>query len=58
MKIDMQTIVEKVKSTFNELNKAKSDECRKDDQIREMESRHSMKDGQIASLKEERDRLI
>lgn len=54
----MQTIVEKVKSTFNELNKAKSDEGRKDDQIREMESRHSMKDGQIASLKEERDRLI
>ena len=36
MKIDMQTIVEKVKSTFNELNQAKSDEGRKEGKLKEL----------------------
>ena len=58
MKIDMQTIVEKVKSTFNDLNEAKSEDVRKNANIRELESKLGAKDTQIARLKEERDRLI
>ena len=58
MKIDMQTIVEKVKTTFNDLNEAKSEDVRKNANIRELESKLGAKDTQIARLKEERDRLI
>ena len=58
MKVDMQTIVEKVKSTFNDLNQAKSDHVRNNATIRELENKLAAKDAQISRIKEERDRLI
>ncbi len=59
MKIDMETIVDKVTSTLREQNQApNADSGSKDRQIRDLESRISSKDNEIARLKEERDRLI
>ena len=60
MKIDMETIVDKVTSTLREQQNQmpKSDDGRKDRQINTLESRVMSKDSEIARLKEERDRLI
>jgi len=60
MKIDMETIVDKVTSTLREQQNQmpKSDDGRKDRQINTLESRIMSKDSEIARLKEERDRLI
>jgi len=60
MKIDMETIVDKVTSTLREQQSQipKSDDGRKDRQINTLESRIASKDSEIARLKEERDRLI
>ena len=44
MKVDMQTIVEKVKSTFNDLNQAKSDDVRNNATIRELENKLAAKE--------------
>ena len=60
MKIDMETIVDKVTSTLREQNQTpKSDDGHTyRQQIRELESKVGSKESEIVRLKDERDRLI
>ena len=59
MKIDMETIVEKVKSTFIEQNQQNQQQDHHDGQkVRELEGKIRQKEDQISRLTQERDRLI
>ena len=58
MKYDMQTIVEKVKSTVNEQAQDRQQDEQNQKQVRELTAKLAQKEDQITKLKDERDRLI